>query len=248
MRFSLRRFRGFTLIELLVVITIIAILAAILFPVFAKAREKARISSCTNNLKQLGLAWQQYLIDSDGKYMDGACHYTVGQPNPGPGSFGPYDPIRRPDGTTCDTGCIDTWQGGWAYRLKDYHQNDALYWCPNWSRAVEGCSSYFAASQWLGSEVQVSNPGSKILLQEGYLYHDSVDTACGPTPRYCCWCVCDGPAGPVVTAQLDMKLNYLFADGHSKYLRPRDGNAVYQTAAGTCGPNFTTAGNNPDFP
>ena len=57
--------RGFTLIELLVVIAIIAILAAILFPVFAKAREKARQSSCQSNLKQLGLAFAQYHQDYD---------------------------------------------------------------------------------------------------------------------------------------------------------------------------------------
>jgi prepilin-type N-terminal cleavage/methylation domain-containing protein len=64
--------RGFTLIELLVVIAIIAILAAILFPVFAKAREKARQSSCLSNLKQLGLSMMQYAQDYDESYP---AHY-----------------------------------------------------------------------------------------------------------------------------------------------------------------------------
>ncbi len=62
------RFSAFTLIELLVVIAIIAILAAILFPVFARARENARRSSCSSNLKQLGLALAQYTQDYDGSY------------------------------------------------------------------------------------------------------------------------------------------------------------------------------------
>jgi prepilin-type N-terminal cleavage/methylation domain-containing protein/prepilin-type processing-associated H-X9-DG protein len=57
--------RAFTLIELLVVIAIIAILAAILFPVFAQAREKARTASCLSNTKQVALAWQMYIQDFD---------------------------------------------------------------------------------------------------------------------------------------------------------------------------------------
>src|SRR5471032_743507 len=57
--------KAFTLIELLVVIAIIAILAAILFPVFAQAREKARAISCLSNIKQVNLSWQMYLQDYD---------------------------------------------------------------------------------------------------------------------------------------------------------------------------------------
>ena len=57
--------KGFTLIELLVVIAIIAVLAAILFPVFAKAREKARQTTCMNNVKQIGSAMVQYAADYD---------------------------------------------------------------------------------------------------------------------------------------------------------------------------------------
>src|SRR5205085_11889273 len=60
--------QGFTLIELLVVIAIIAILAAILFPVFARARAKARQTACVSNVRQLGMAWLQYVQDFDGAF------------------------------------------------------------------------------------------------------------------------------------------------------------------------------------
>jgi len=63
-----RRMRAFTLIELLVVIAIIAILAAILFPVFAKARERAKTTQCINNMRQIGTAVMAYTDDYDGVY------------------------------------------------------------------------------------------------------------------------------------------------------------------------------------
>ncbi len=69
----MKRARGFTLIELLVVIAIIAILAAILFPVFAKAREKARQSSCQSNLKQISLGTLQYIQDYDERIFHTSC-------------------------------------------------------------------------------------------------------------------------------------------------------------------------------
>lgn len=67
--------KGFTLIELLVVIAIIAILAAILFPVFVNAREKARQTTCLSNMKQLGAAFKMYLDDSNSRYPCSASVY-----------------------------------------------------------------------------------------------------------------------------------------------------------------------------
>jgi prepilin-type N-terminal cleavage/methylation domain-containing protein/prepilin-type processing-associated H-X9-DG protein len=80
MLLSASKRRGFTLIELLVVIAIIAILASILFPVFARARENARRTGCANNLKQIALGVMQYTQDYDEKFP---IHATSTDPNTG---------------------------------------------------------------------------------------------------------------------------------------------------------------------
>ncbi|MEO7717626.1 MAG: DUF1559 domain-containing protein [Capsulimonas sp.] len=101
------RRRGFTLIELLVVIAIIAILAAILFPVFAKAREKARQISCASNERQIGLGLMQYVQDNDETFPAG---YT---PNYAVGWAGPIYPyvkstgiFKCPDDSTSPNGLL----------------------------------------------------------------------------------------------------------------------------------------------
>src|SRR5215212_8524943 len=85
MRRKARETHGFTLIELLVVIAIIAILAAILFPVFAQAREKARQTSCTSNLKQLATGVMMYVQDHDEMFPRSNQDVDLAACNAGPG-------------------------------------------------------------------------------------------------------------------------------------------------------------------
>jgi len=103
--------KGFTLIELLVVIAIIAILAAILFPVFARAREKARQTSCLNNLKQLGLAALSYAQDYDERFVI----YRYPKPYFWPDKLQPY--LKNADILKCPSR-PDT---RWAYGINYHH-------------------------------------------------------------------------------------------------------------------------------
>jgi prepilin-type N-terminal cleavage/methylation domain-containing protein/prepilin-type processing-associated H-X9-DG protein len=109
---------GFTLIELLVVIAIIAILAAILFPVFARAREQARKIACVSNVKQITLGVIQYVQDYDEKFPWGYNWGAI------------YPPPRQDDATYyCDN----------RYQLQPYIKNSGVWVCPsdaNWTNGT----------------------------------------------------------------------------------------------------------------
>ena len=118
--------KGFTLIELLVVIAIIAILAAILFPVFAQAREKARQGSCLSNLKQLGLGYILYADDFDDypPYAgDGTWPGPYGNYNEGicwPYTILPYLKIATNPSNNTYFKCPSAPKGQWSYIASGY--------------------------------------------------------------------------------------------------------------------------------
>jgi prepilin-type N-terminal cleavage/methylation domain-containing protein/prepilin-type processing-associated H-X9-DG protein len=103
----MKRRTGFTLIELLVVIAIIAILAAILFPVFAQAREKARQSTCLSNFKQIGLGVMMYVQDWDETYPTSRLY-------------------KLPGGSDCGQKIVT-----WKAQTAPYVKNVSVYKCPS---------------------------------------------------------------------------------------------------------------------
>lgn len=105
--------RGFTLIELLVVIAIIAILAAILFPVFAKARERAKLTTCISNEKQIGLAMMQYVSDYSDIYPLFAWNNWAGKT------------VGTKDMT------LDCPSGGYDLLLRPYLKSWDVFACPS---------------------------------------------------------------------------------------------------------------------
>lgn len=223
------RRKAFTLIELLVVIAIIAILAAILFPVFARARENARRTSCMSNLKQMGLAAMQYVQDYDEFYPRTLIANTQ----------------LPPDG--------DFWNNGywyWPQILYPYHKSTQVFYCPS---SVEPSTSppttrhygantaiiVYTSSLPATSLAAIITPASTYMMTDsGALRIDRSYTRFLESNNY--YLPGAGSAGnpcntTIANAKADCEngrhfdgVNVAFADGHVKWLK----SSVLYTEAG----------------
>ncbi len=184
--------KGFTLIELLVVIAIIAILAAILFPVFARAREKARQSSCLSNCKQIALALLQYAQDYDERF-----------------------PRHCDNGGPALTGSQDCWLGV----LTPYIKNTQVWYCPsqttsNWNY---GYDLRGMDNQPLGA---FNTPAQKMMFTEhdnhggGYLRYQTCCSNAGATDSHV-----RGHDPSAGQAAHNDGNNVAFVDGHTKWMK-----------------------------
>jgi len=193
--------RGFTLIELLVVIAIIAILAAILFPVFARAREKARQTSCLSNVKQIGVALMMYTQDYD-EVMPQYLILT---------------------GRSLQTDLPDIGAGNdytvWQDRLYPYVKNWQMWVCPsgggyrNTPRAYQGSYAgnynyvFSHWSDWTKSLSDFERPAETFAVLEGVSYITRYDPGI-PSSAGGYW-------GALDSRHSDQN-NVLFLDGHAK--------------------------------
>ncbi len=208
--------KGFTLIELLVVIAIIAILAAILFPVFARAREKARQTSCLSNTKQLGLGIMMYVQDYDER-----CPSV-------------YD-----DGLGYPAGRII-----WADKIFPYVKNRQIFLCPSSERSIAPIPGFWPDTLQ-GTSYQMpmthvmregpSNPPkigtfeapaeTAIILESNNAWyqhycarHGIWRSGQGPTTTYAGKTVIMGTLGEITYPYHNGGCNVAFADGHSKWM------------------------------
>jgi prepilin-type N-terminal cleavage/methylation domain-containing protein/prepilin-type processing-associated H-X9-DG protein len=188
---------AFTLIELLVVIAIIAILAAILFPVFAQAREKARATSCLSNLKQIGTAAIMYVTDNDERWPTNTHDWYHRW-------FYPMDdPTQQPN---------------WWSLLQPYVKNNGIFLCPSAQRGVwylDGhANTSYMANWWIiwfgESDADVKeHPKCPVFVDVGETMAGAFS---GET---------EGPfGGPVWPRPIHNDgINAVFADGHAKYVK-----------------------------
>jgi prepilin-type N-terminal cleavage/methylation domain-containing protein/prepilin-type processing-associated H-X9-DG protein len=203
---------GFTLIELLVVIAIIAILAAILFPVFAQAREKARQTACLSNLKQVGTALMMYVQDYD-----------------------ETNPIRNDGVQNFNDPAAATFRPNFLGSLTPYTKNKDIYACPSvpdigsapQACNALNCTSYLGNAVVMGRSIAViPNPADIVYLQE--LFNKRSFSYLRPgwtqsTNTYYYWHfprVAGAPSYvPNYTNVHNEGGNILFNDGHAKFRR-----------------------------
>jgi prepilin-type N-terminal cleavage/methylation domain-containing protein/prepilin-type processing-associated H-X9-DG protein len=223
----MKKKQGFTLIELLVVVAIIALLAAILFPVFARARENARRSSCQSNLKQVGLGFAQYIQDYDGVYpMIYPGVYVM------PYSMGGFDaPIAAATGepgavfnacTASGCGHYKTWQD----LIYPYVKSTQIFSCPSarfdkpgmnyeYSGAISGVQRYDFTSALSYAPMklpEVKRPSENIMVVDFNTQYHMIDCSGVMMAIY----AGDVQYESIVNPHLDGG-NTLFADGHVKW-------------------------------
>jgi len=210
--------RGFTLIELLVVIAIIAILAAILFPVFARAREKARQASCQSNEKQLALSMIMYIQDYD-ELLPWCCQYRGGR-TPDPNNN--INPAWRPYSNTVTAlsynGLIDP-----------YVKNRQIYECPSSRRSV---NSYAVPRMLMESNNGCDGRPQAVLMfpAEKAMMSESTGPRgiCGPNRNTA---TCQNRFGWGRNTQADIDawaihnggVNVAYCDGHVKFAKTPQG-------------------------
>jgi prepilin-type N-terminal cleavage/methylation domain-containing protein/prepilin-type processing-associated H-X9-DG protein len=159
---------GFTLIELLVVIAIIAILAAILFPVFAQARDKARAASCLSNERQLATAARMYMDDFDGALYHHHEEYVLD------------DGTQTPTLPSSPAGCAGGGHGNsnaekpWAIFFQPYIKNRQLMFCPSdpspkSTHLATDILNYNGGITVLGQECTAAPNGEQCLAEKGNL-------------------------------------------------------------------------------
>ncbi len=218
--------KGFTLIELLVVIAIIAILAAILFPVFARAREQARKMTCLSNLKQIGTAFALYTQDYDGGYPNtGDPYLWVGMRFRWP--LMPYLGIGQKEaaafasqsGSPSILICPSDAFSGTGFDATSYGYSACFYHTPEQINAMRienlraGLNTPGAGAVCVTqTESSIASPAQKALAGEWFNSHE---TGGGAPLGY--WGTLSPPATPGPDRWKGGR-NYVFADGHARFV------------------------------
>jgi len=217
------RNRGFTLIELLVVIAIIAILAAILFPVFARARENARRSSCSSNMRQIGLAIKQYIADIDERYPLISYNDLDGVPLGWAKNTAPYIKSEQIFQCPSETNRAGATDGLWPENEYPYNYNYTdYYYNSNFNWQLDSTDSWVNSQGGINESVLTESTKTVVLgdgNNGGWAY---ARNASEERPG-------DSYSGGVITANSGAEphlrhldgANYAFADGHVKWMKPQ---------------------------